>query len=111
MLRRKDVKACLKRGLVTIPLHPRIKSKMPNPPTRRVRHADPREAAEALFRKPLPLASREPEKTPMTRPAGNPPAKEIVSLRIDRDVLERFQEAGPGWQERINAALRSASER
>jgi len=82
---------------------------MPNPPNRRPRHADPRDAAEALFRKPPPLASREPEKTPTARPAGNPPAKETVSLRIDRDVLERFQEAGPGWQDRINAALRSAS--
>ena len=84
---------------------------MPNPPIRRVRHADPREAAEALFRKPPPLAMREPERASAVRPAGNPPAKELVSVRIDRDVLERFQEAGPGWQERINAALRSASER
>lgn len=48
-----------------------------------------------------------------TRPAGEPPkppsiphAKEAVSLRIDRDVLDYFQEQGPGWQERINAALR-----
>jgi uncharacterized protein (DUF4415 family) len=27
-------------------------------------------------------------------------------LRIDRDILEHFREAGPGWQERINEALR-----
>jgi hypothetical protein len=33
----------------------------------------------------------------------------MVSLRIDRDVLERFQEGGPGWQERINQALRAAA--
>jgi uncharacterized protein (DUF4415 family) len=38
-----------------------------------------------------------------------PGAKEFVSLRIDRDVLDHFQEAGPGWQERINAALRAAA--
>ena len=38
-----------------------------------------------------------------------PNAKETVTLRIDRDVLERFQEDGPGWQERINAALRTAA--
>jgi uncharacterized protein (DUF4415 family) len=31
-----------------------------------------------------------------------------VTLRIDREVLERFQADGPGWQERINAALRKA---
>jgi uncharacterized protein (DUF4415 family) len=33
----------------------------------------------------------------------------MVSLRIDRDVLDFFQEAGPGWQDRINAALRKAA--
>jgi len=51
-----------------------------------------------------------------TKPADLPPAapsipgaKEMVSLRIDRDVLDFFQEEGPGWQDRINAALRKAS--
>lgn len=38
-----------------------------------------------------------------------PGAKEMVSLRIDRDVLDYFQEAGPGWQDRINDALRIAA--
>ena len=38
-----------------------------------------------------------------------PGAKELVSLRIDSDVLEFFQADGPGWQERINAALRKAA--
>jgi uncharacterized protein (DUF4415 family) len=55
----------------------------------------------------------------MSKPADLPPlppkapslpgAKEMVSLRIDRDVLDFFQEDGPGWQERINAALRKAA--
>jgi uncharacterized protein (DUF4415 family) len=31
-----------------------------------------------------------------------------VTLRIDRDVLEHFQADCPGWQDRINAALRKA---
>jgi uncharacterized protein (DUF4415 family) len=35
--------------------------------------------------------------------------KETVTLRIDQDVLEFFQEAGPDWQDRINAALRKAT--
>jgi len=30
----------------------------------------------------------------------------LISLRIDRDILEHFQEDGPGWQDRINEALR-----
>jgi uncharacterized protein (DUF4415 family) len=32
-----------------------------------------------------------------------------VSLRIDRDVLDHFQAEGPGWQDRINDALRRAA--
>ena len=38
-----------------------------------------------------------------------PGLKDLVILRIDRDVLEHFQEDGPGWQERVNAALRRAA--
>ena len=42
--------------------------------------------------------------------AGRPPlgatAKRQVTLRLDPDVLARFREDGPGWQGRINAALR-----
>jgi uncharacterized protein (DUF4415 family) len=38
-----------------------------------------------------------------------PGAKEQVSLRIDRDALDFFQADGPGWQERINQALRKAT--
>jgi uncharacterized protein (DUF4415 family) len=34
--------------------------------------------------------------------------RELVSLRIDQDVLEFFQD-GPGWQDRINDALRKAA--
>jgi uncharacterized protein (DUF4415 family) len=38
-----------------------------------------------------------------------PGVKETVTLRIDQDVLEYFQQDGPGWQDRINAALRKAA--
>ena len=38
------------------------------------------------------------------RPAGS--NKEQVALRLDRDVLAHFRADGPGWQTRINAALR-----
>jgi len=45
------------------------------------------------------------------RPAAPvvPGVKETVSLRLDRDVLDFFQADGPGWQERINQALRKAA--
>jgi uncharacterized protein (DUF4415 family) len=42
------------------------------------------------------------------RPKGSG-TKELVSLRIDRDVLDRFRAGGPGWQTRLNDALRAAS--
>jgi uncharacterized protein (DUF4415 family) len=72
-------------------------SKTPRRPT------DPMAAAEAAFkpaRKPAPAA-------PV--PSGLPRTREVVSIRIDRDVLDYFQQDGPGWQERINAALRKAA--
>lgn len=34
--------------------------------------------------------------------------KEAVKLRIDSDVLAAFRKTGPGWQTRMNAALRNA---
>ncbi len=46
---------------------------------------------------------------PAPKAPSLPGAKETVSLRIDRDVLDHFQGGGPGWQERINAALRTAA--
>jgi uncharacterized protein (DUF4415 family) len=36
-----------------------------------------------------------------------PPGKDIVTLRLDRDVLEWFRGQGPGYQTRINQALRA----
>lgn len=66
------------------------------------RPADPRAAAEAAFKSG-------PAKPDRVREAALPPGREQVSLRIDRDVLAHFQEDGPGWQERINAALRKSA--
>ncbi len=40
------------------------------------------------------------------RPKGS--SKQLVSLRLDTDVLDKFRAAGPGWQTRINEALRRA---
>ena len=74
---------------------------MSNDRTRRP--SDPRKAAEAAFR-----AAAKPPEGPAKQPAL-PGVKELVSLRIDKDVLEYFQEDGPGWQERINDALRKAA--
>ena len=51
----------------------------------------------------------EEEKTFWRKALGRPPIDnptQAVSLRLDQDVLEHFKKAGPGWQSRINAALR-----
>jgi uncharacterized protein (DUF4415 family) len=60
-----------------------------------------RDAAEAAFKS----ATTKPVE-PLPRIPVIPNSKEMVSLRIDRDILDHFQEAGPGWQDRINEALR-----
>lgn len=71
---------------------------MASPPRR---PTNPLAAAEAAF-KPIkkPAVVREPSAAPNVR--------ELVSIRIDRAVLDYFQEDGPGWQDRINDTLRQA---
>ena len=73
---------------------------MANPPRR---PTNPMTAAEAAF-KPVkkPVA-------PVREPSAAPGGRELVSIRIDRAVLDHFQEDGPGWQDRMVAALRRAA--
>ena len=33
--------------------------------------------------------------------------KEQIALRVDKDVLEWYRSQGPGWQTRMNAALKA----
>jgi uncharacterized protein (DUF4415 family) len=68
------------------------------------RTTDSRQMAEMAFKQ----ATTKPAQTAPKAPSL-PGAKEMVSLRIDRDVLDHFQESGPGWQDRINDALRIAA--
>lgn len=45
------------------------------------------------------------------RGRGRPPtgkAKELVSLRLDSDVLAKLREDGPGWQSQVSNLLRQA---
>jgi uncharacterized protein (DUF4415 family) len=69
------------------------------------REPDVRAAAEKAFKA---VTTKPAEGLPKASPSL-PGVKETVTLRLDRDVLEYFQEGGPGWQERINAALRKAA--
>jgi len=72
---------------------------MPADRTRRTTTS--RDAAEAAFK----AATTKPVELPPKRPTI-PDTKELVSLQIDRDILDHFQEAGRHWQDRINEALR-----
>jgi uncharacterized protein (DUF4415 family) len=42
---------------------------------------------------------------------GRPPgsAKRLVSLRLDQAVIDHFRAGGPGWQSRLNEALRKVA--
>jgi uncharacterized protein (DUF4415 family) len=77
---------------------------MSQPPRRPRTLNDARTEAEAVFKQ---TTTKIPELPP--KKAALPSVKELVSLRIDQDVLEYFQEGGPGWQDRINDALRKAA--
>jgi uncharacterized protein (DUF4415 family) len=55
----------------------------------------PKEAAEAIRRY---RGQRGPQKSP---------TKELISLRVDRDVAAAYRATGPGWQTRANEALRA----
>ena len=77
---------------------------MSTPPRRPRTLSDARSEAEAAFKKTTAKIAE-----PLPKPAALPGARELVSIRIDQDVLEHFQADGPGWQERINAALRKAA--
>jgi uncharacterized protein (DUF4415 family) len=73
-----------------------------SPPSHR-RSRGTRDVAEAAFKK---ATTKEAE---IARPEPVVPGlREQVSLRIDQDILEHFRAMGPGWQDRINDALRRA---
>jgi uncharacterized protein (DUF4415 family) len=75
-----------------------------NPPRRPRTLSDAKTEAEAAFKS---VTAKKPDPLPKT--VTLPGVKELVSLRIDQDVLAHFQEDGPGWQDRINTALRKAT--
>lgn len=43
------------------------------------------------------------------RPRGRPKSerkKQVISIRLDADLLGELRASGPGWQKRVNDALR-----
>ena len=77
---------------------------MSDPPRRPRTLNDARTEAEAAFKRATAKVAVAPPKTNAV-----PGVKQQITLRIDQDVLEHFQAGGPGWQDRINDALRKAT--
>ena len=65
--------------------------------------AEMRPAAEVLPPEFYALVTKRPRGRPKSADTKVP-----VTLRLDREVVEAFRAKGPGWQTRMNAALREA---
>jgi uncharacterized protein (DUF4415 family) len=65
---------------------------------------------ERMFARMRPAVEIAPELVRRARgqrgPQKSKPVKTLVSLRLDPDVIEHFRSRGPGWQSRLNQALR-----
>jgi len=63
------------------------------------------------FARAKPFAQALPAlaKTRGVRGAQKSPTKVAVSLRLTREVVERFKADGPGWQTRMDEALKKAA--
>lgn len=62
-------------------------------------------AAEVL---PADLVAVLPKRKPGQRGPQKSPTKELVSIRVNREVLDHFRASGPRWQTRMNEVLASA---
>ena len=55
-----------------------------------------------------PFIRRLVERIEEERKARKAVGKTRVTLRLDADIVSRLREDGPGWQARVNSALRQA---
>jgi uncharacterized protein (DUF4415 family) len=69
--------------------------------------ADPDDAPELLapFFEDAEIRHGEMVVRPGRPRLANP--KQLVTLRLDADLLGRLRETGPGWQSRLNDAVRA----
>jgi uncharacterized protein (DUF4415 family) len=65
-----------------------------------------RPAAEVL---PPELLAVLPKRKPGQRGRQRAPVKKKISLRVDAEVLAHYKATGPGWQTRVNDALKKAA--
>jgi len=48
------------------------------------------------------------KKNKVGRPKSDDP-KQVITIRLDRDVIDRLKAKGAGWQTRVNTILRKAT--
>lgn len=60
------------------------------------------------FGEAFPALAENMRKNVGGRPKSENP-KVAVSLRLDKEIIARFKAGGPGWQTRMNKALREAA--
>jgi uncharacterized protein (DUF4415 family) len=73
---------------------------------------DSPELSDDQIAKARPFAEALPELAAVIRRGRGPnkaPTKKLVSLRLSPDVLDHFRAKGPGWQSKIDDALRKAA--
>jgi uncharacterized protein (DUF4415 family) len=56
----------------------------------------------------IPALAHLSKRKPGERGPQKTPTKKQVTLRLDKDVVDRFRATGAGWQSRMNEALRKA---
>ena len=73
---------------------------------------DAPEATDDQLAQARPFSEALPALAEALRRGGRPRSespKQAVSIRLDQDVIARFKAGGPGWQSRMNDALRQAA--
>lgn len=72
--------------------------------------SDNPEWTEEDFRRARPFSDVFPDLAASVREEirkrGPMRTKEAISIRLDMDLIERLRATGPGWQSRVNDALR-----
>ena len=72
---------------------------------------DTRELTEEDFARMRPVSEVHPhivEAYRRRRGKQKEPTKELLTIRLDADVVAHFRKTGSGWQTRLNEALRKA---
>jgi uncharacterized protein (DUF4415 family) len=73
---------------------------------------DTLELTDEHFKRMRPAAEVAPKIVAAYRRSRGPqksPTKQLISIRLDRDLIEHFRGRGAGWQSEINDTLRKAT--